>query len=164
MATKKKFDPNSVTFAEGEVRVERALKHARVNVRDSILTSQDRAAKKLADILKIRNVPRGIEKYQLPVVLQRAQLFISRAEPNIDVPQHSHDEGDGVRFILDGSIIYDGKELVAGDWMYIPRGKPYSFTVGDRGAVMGYCYACCCAGAADIRDFISNPADHRAER
>lgn len=162
MAAKaKKFDPNSVSFAEGEVRVERALKQARVNIREKILTSKDRVAKKMADVLKISNVPAGFQKYQLPIVLERAQLFISKAEPNLKVPSHSHDEGDGVRFILDGSIIYNGQELTAGDWMYIPRGQPYTFSVGERGALMGYCYACCCAGIADIRDWISNPADQR---
>lgn len=153
-----KFDPNSVTFAEGEVRVERALKRAGVNIHERILTSQDPAAQKLAEVLKIQNVPEGFTKYQLPIVLDRSQLYISKASPNVKVPEHSHNEGDGIRFIADGSIIYDGKELRAGDWMFIPRGKAYSFTAGKAGALMCYCYCCSCAGAFDLVNFLLDPA------
>jgi hypothetical protein len=61
------------------------------------------------------------------------------------VPTHSHNEGDGVRFIASGSIKYNGQELTTGDWMYIRAGSEYEFEVGRYGAVMCYCYCCCCA-------------------
>lgn len=61
------------------------------------------------------------------------------------MPNHSHDEGDGFRFIVSGSILFDGRELHAGDWMFIPKGKTYSFKVGRSGVGICYCYACCCA-------------------
>lgn len=153
-----KFDPNSVTFAEGEVRVERALKQARFDIDRAIVTSRDPAARRMRETLAVTNVPKGFRKWQLPIVLDRSQLFVSIGEPNAVVAEHSHNEGAGIRFIVGGSIIYKSKELTAGDWMYIPAGKRYSFTVGLDGATMCYCYCCCCAGRADVADFLSDPA------
>jgi hypothetical protein len=49
-----------------------------------------------------------------------------------------------VRFIISGSIKYNGIELTAGDWMFVPKGEEYEFTVGPLGASMAYCYQCCC--------------------
>jgi hypothetical protein len=49
-------------------------------------------------------------------------MFISIAEPGIKVGKHCHEEGDGIRFIAGGSIIFEGKELISGDWMFIPKG------------------------------------------
>ena len=68
-------------------------------------------------------------------------MFISSAPPKAKVPSHAHD-GPGVRFISSGSIKYKEQELTAGDWMYIPKGKAYSFEVGALGATMFYCYQC----------------------
>ena len=62
---------------------------------------------------------------------------------------------------MSGSIIYKGNELVAGDWMYIPQGVKYSFKVGPNGARMGYCYQCCCGGAADMAKWLSDPDPDR---
>ena len=71
-------------------------------------------------------------------------MFISVGAPGIKVPNHSHDEGAGIRFIMNGSITYKGKELTGGDWMYIPKGIEYEFEVGHLGVTMCYCYCCCC--------------------
>lgn len=135
-----------LTFEEGTNRVKKALAEARVDSIDqSIFTSKDAAKRQLDKALKVENVPDGFVKWQLPVVLDRAQMFISSAAPGAKVPAHLHKEGAGVRFIMSGSIMYEGQELTAGDWMYIPAGMPYSFDVGPLGALMCYCYACCCA-------------------
>ena len=51
--------------------------------------------------------------------------------PGTEVPEHSHDEGDGFRYIVSGSIIYNGQELLAaGDWMFIPKGKKIRYHGG----------------------------------
>jgi quercetin dioxygenase-like cupin family protein len=82
----------------------------------------------------------------LPVYLANpSQLFLTIAAPETAAEEHSHDEGDGIRFITSGSIIYKGMELTAGDWMFIPKGEKYSFMTGRMGANMCYCYCCCCA-------------------
>nr|AYR06198.1 hypothetical protein [Renouxia sp.] len=38
-------------------------------------------------------------------------------------------------------ILFNGQELISGDWMYIPQGIPYLFKVGSFGDIMCYCYA-----------------------
>lgn len=144
MATAK-FNPNRLTFEQGLKRIEEAASGAGLD-REEILTSKDETVIRALDALEVENVPEGFKKWQLPLALRcESQLFVTVAQPGISVPPHSHDEGDGVRFIAGGSIVYDGRELTAGDWMYIPAGREYSFDVGRYGAIMCYCYCCSCA-------------------
>jgi hypothetical protein len=143
---KEAFNPNRMTFEEGLDRIRRATDEAGLKVGESIITSRDDAGRRLRKTLAVDNVPDGFTKYQLPVYLSEpSQMFISFAAPDVHTPEHSHDEGDGIRFIAGGSIIYNDQELTAGDWMFIPKGKTYSFDVGPNGALMCYCYCCCCA-------------------
>ena len=151
------FNPNKVTFEDGVKRVQAALKKAGLDMNKGIVTSRDRAAIEATKLLTVPNVPKGFIKWQLPIVLQPSQLFLSVGNANVEVKEHSHDEGAGVRFIISDSIQHDGRELIAGDWMYIPKGQKYSFTVGPHGATMGYCYCCCCAGSINIGEDVINP-------
>jgi len=153
-----KFNPNQVTFAQGAVRVEGVVRKRGIDLSKKIMTSRDPDAKRLTAALPVTNVPHGFTKHQLPFVLQDSQLFITHAPAGAKVGEHSHDEGDGIRFIAQGSVTYNGVELTEGDWMYIPKGVPYNITIGDRGATMCYCYCCCCAGLEDVRDWIVDPA------
>jgi len=144
--SKSSFNPNRLTFEEGIERLRGAVKKAGLKLDGRIVTSRDRGIPELRKALATDNVPAGFQKWQLPVFLNcQSQLFITVAEPNAKSPRHAHKEGDGVRFIAGGSIIYEGKELTAGDWMYIPANAPYAFDVGPFGATMCYCYCCCCA-------------------
>jgi len=152
------FDPNQVTFAEGAVRVQGVLARLKIDTSKAIMTSRDPVAKRLRELLPVSNVPKGFSKYQLPFVMSDSQLFVTFASPNAEVAEHSHDEGDGIRFIADGSVIYKDIELTAGDWMFIPKGVKYAIRMGARGAVMCYCYCCSCAGRADLRHWIVDPA------
>ena len=140
-----KFQPNRLTFDDGLKRIAEANKRYGFNPDKKIVTSKDKVAEELRDVLKINNIPNGFDKWQLPLSLSKAQLFISVGHPGTEVPTHSHDEGAGIRVIISGSIEYEGRELTAGDWMYIPKGAQYSFKVGRFGVGMFYCYECCCA-------------------
>jgi hypothetical protein len=140
-----KFNPNVATFEEGVERINEALSLAKFKIGHEIITSQDKEAIKLVNLLAVNNIPDGFKKWQLPFVMESSQLFISVSNPDVEVPEHSHDEGTGIRFIMSGSIYYDGKELKSGDWMYIPKGAKYSFKTGPFGASFCYCYECCCA-------------------
>lgn len=156
----KGFDPNQVSFDEGLTRIAAASDRLRFDQSAGIVTSRDDVSREARKMLMVSNVPGGFTKWQLPVYLPRAsQLFITVAEPGVAVQEHSHDEGDGIRFIVSGAIEHQGTELTAGDWMWIPAGTQYSFSVGDLGAVMCYCYCCSCAGRADLFDFdeVANP-------
>lgn len=136
-------DTNWLTFEEG---LERIRKVVGKSLENKVVTSRDPGMEQIAAKLKIAGAPSGFQKWQLPVFLNGpSQLFISAGAPNIDVGEHSHDAGDGIRFMVSGSIHFEGKELSAGDWMFIPKGKRYAFRVGALGAVMCYCYCCCCA-------------------
>jgi hypothetical protein len=161
--TNSKFNPKEhISFAEGSRKVQAALKETGVNIHEAIITSREKAAVKLVNLLKVDNIPGGFKKWQLPIVLESSQLFISIAQPDIEVPEHSHDEGDGIRIIMSGSVIYNGVELTAGDWMFIPKGKPYSIKIGPFGASMCYCYCCSCAGSVQLnkKDWVINPATY----
>ena len=153
------FDPNQVSFDEGLERIRRVAKKVGLEESKEVVTSRDRSAVKAQRLLEVSNVPdAGFRKWQLPVWLDRpSQLFVTVADPHLEVPEHSHDEGDGIRFIAGGSIIHEGTELSAGDWMFIPAGASYSFKVGPAGAVMCYCYCCCCAGRVDLFDDRGDP-------
>jgi hypothetical protein len=141
MQKARRFKPNQLTLADCRVRIERALKKIRFDTGREIFTSRDKAARALTNLLKTTNVPQGFVKWQLPVWLDMSMMFISVAPPNVSVPEHSHD-GPGIRFIASGSIGYKGTQLTAGDWMFIPAGKKYTFEVGPLGASMFYCYQC----------------------
>ena len=140
-----RFNPNEKAFADCVARVEEAAKKFQQPT-GVIVTSKDRRANEVREELRVTNIPEGFSKWQLPVYFKKpTHLFISVGSPGVHTPEHSHDEGDGLRFIASGSISYDGKELGAGDWMFIPAGAKYEFTVGSLGATMFYCYECCCA-------------------
>jgi hypothetical protein len=158
MSKTQAFNPNEVSFEQGVERIREATARAGLD-RGGVVTSRHTEAQEAQKLLTVSNVPGGFRKWQLPVYLDRpSQLFITQAEANLTVPEHSHDEGDGIRFIAGGSIVHDGVELVAGDWMFIPAGARYSFKTGPMGALMCYCYCCCCAGRADLFREQGDPA------
>jgi mannose-6-phosphate isomerase-like protein (cupin superfamily) len=147
------FEPNRVSFEQGLERIRAATRKAGMDPARTILTSRDKAVRHAQQLLTVTEVPGGFTKWQLPVHLQEpAQLFITVAAPNAEAAEHSHDEGDGIRFIASGSIFYRDVELTAGDWMFVPAGAKYSFRTGPFGALMCYCYCCCCAGTVALFD------------
>jgi hypothetical protein len=139
-----KFNPNVATFEDGVKRIDLALQQFGLVVADDIITSQDEGINKVLNRLAGDNIPDGFRKWQLPFVFDQSQFFFSVSQPDVKVAKHSHDEGQGIRLIVSGSIYYKDKELKSGDWMYIPKGTAYELTVGSYGVVMFYCYQCCC--------------------
>ena len=138
------FNPNRLSFNDCIERITRAAEKANFRVADKVITSRDAAVAELTKgALRTTNTPSGFHKWQLPLYMKNpTHLFLTVAEPGAKSPVHSHDDGDGIRVIAGGSIFYNGKELTAGDWMYIPAGAKYSFEVGPFGATMFYCYQC----------------------
>ena len=145
------FDPNRHSFAFCTERIQAALRKIGLESDETglkhggrVITSRDERAAQLTRELEVSNVPDGFKKWQLPFLLgEPTHMFMTVAQPGAEAPSHSHDEGTfGIRLIVSGSIIHDGTELTAGDWMVIPAGTPYSFRAGQLGAVMFYCYPC----------------------
>ncbi|MCB8904606.1 MULTISPECIES: cupin domain-containing protein [unclassified Streptomyces] len=140
------FDPNRLTFEQGVERIKSAVRESGLDVEGRIITSRDAGVEKAMKLLEVDNVPPGFRKWQLPVYMAcESQLYITVAEPGAQASPHAHNGGAGIRFIAGGSIVYNGYELTAGDWMYVPAGTEYSFEVGRYGALMCYCYCCSCA-------------------
>lgn len=141
-----------ISFEQGVERIQGCLDALGIDARqrDAVITSRDESSIKAREALKLDVVPHGIVKWQLPVYWEGkgAQFFISVAAPNTEIEEHCHSEGDGLRFVVGGSIRYNGQELGVGDWMFIPQGVNYSLSVGSMGAIMCYCYRCCCVAAA----------------
>jgi mannose-6-phosphate isomerase-like protein (cupin superfamily) len=141
------FDPNQTTFEQGLQRIRRAVENAGLDQTRGIVTSRDDNAREAQRLLETDNVPEGWVKWQLPVYLERpSQLYIALAQPGAEAPEHSHDEGDLIRFVVSGSVIYNGIELTAGDWMFVPAGAKYSVKAGEFGALDCCCYCCSCVG------------------
>ncbi|WP_142347286.1 hypothetical protein [Bacillus thuringiensis] len=138
------FKPCHIDFDDGIARINEALTQVGLDLKSHILTSRDEDVVKACNLLTVDEMPKGFTKWQLPFFMEGGQFFITSAEPGASVGEHTHPD-DGVRFIIAGSIFYDGIELNAGDWMFIPKEKSYSFKVGPLGATMAYCYQCCCA-------------------
>lgn len=139
------FDPKKFKSLEtGIADTKRILEAAGIDLSKEIFTSRDEKAREAMKSLKVTNIPGGFSKWQLPILMQESLSYISVGNADAEVPEHGHD-GDGLRVIISGSIIYNGKELTAGDWMWIPAKKNYSIKVGPQGATMFYCYRCTCA-------------------
>ena len=133
-----RFVPQELTFEQGSERIREALRKAEVDIENTIVTSRDPWAERLREELRMTNQPSGVAMWQLPVVLNQSLLFLQVLEPGAQVPEHEHVRAAVFRLVISGSIHYDGKELTAGDWMYVPRGQSYSFSAGSAGATVMY--------------------------
>lgn len=140
------FNPNASNMAACLARIQQATKAAKLDLDQDIITSQDPVVKKVLNSLEVSNIPAGFVKVQLPVAFDGpTTTYMSFGAAKTKVPEHSHDEGAGIRVIMFGSIKFRGRKLTAGDWMYIPKGKRYAFEIDNMGVGMFYCYQCCCA-------------------
>jgi redox-sensitive bicupin YhaK (pirin superfamily) len=149
--------PNALRFAQGIQRIKEAASNVGFEFKSKITTSRDKAAKAAADYLLVSSVPHGFKNFQLPVFIDGpTQIFVSVGAPDTEVTELSGDEGEGLRYIVSGSVIYNGQELTAGDWMYIPAGKEYSLRAGPRGANIFYFT---CAAAQNYPPTIRPPSD-----
>jgi hypothetical protein len=144
------FDPNQLTLKEGLHLVKEIQADLRLDS-SKIFTSRQAGNLYANKKALVTNVPNGFNKVILPFSTSKeATFYLSSGAPNAKVPKHSHEEGEGIRFIVSGSIIFEGQELSEGDWMYMPAKAPYEFTVGPRGVTMCYCYCCCCAPRREL--------------
>jgi hypothetical protein len=111
---------------------------------NGVITSRDESVLATKDSLVCDSVSDYFQRWQLPVHVDGTSInYVSVGEPGSRVPEHAH-EGASLRFIISGSLIYEGTELIAGDWIYIPSEHPYSFEVGPYGVSLVGDYSCCC--------------------
>jgi len=127
---------------KGTKRIKDALKGVAVN---RIITSRDARIGRIQKTLKrpARDLPRGVEHYQLPVALGRQEdvlSFMSHIKPGTKVGDHSHKKVTVFRVVIQGSMESAGVTLGPGDWMLVPPGQPYSVVAGPEGCVTYYAH------------------------
>jgi quercetin dioxygenase-like cupin family protein len=122
-------DLETIDDALGTLQSERA---------SGILTSQDAAVQALDQSLTKTDLADGFERRLLPVKFDVGTASIVRGAPGSVAAEHSH-TSDTLHSILSGSARVAGKDLSAGDWVYIPAGAEYSFEVlGDEACISEY--------------------------
>lgn len=100
-----------------------------------VVTSFDKAAKDAETALSV-DAPfaSGIRKWQLPIDVEGFRIITTEFPPNTTVLPHIHSMLDaksksgGFRMVVEGSITFEGKKYLPGDWFFIPNGIPYTFT------------------------------------
>ena len=108
-----------------------------------IVTSREPGMKEVMQKLKRKNMPEGIDKWQLPIIIggeRPAFLFLTSCRPNAEVPEHIHPDDTITRVVINGSVVISGVELTHGDWFFVPKGIPYSYCVGPYGAAILHIY------------------------
>jgi hypothetical protein len=149
--TKGKWSPDE-SFREkegdgdykGVQRVKRVLENLGIDPRKKIYTSRDPEIRAATSELWVEGLPPGFKQMQIPTLMgmdgEPILVFMTIGEPNAKLPPHRHQKDSLLRFVISGSIFFGKVELVAGDWMSVPKGKQYSYTVGPLGAVTMHLY------------------------
>lgn len=113
------------------------------------LTCFDDVAKQAEELLRVETpFGSGIRKWQLPVDMMPIRVLQTVFPPNSKVDLHLHPQntpeapGGGLRIVLKGKILYNGREYKSGDWFFIPNGIPYTFTTDSEGeTLVSYTYS-----------------------
>ena len=65
---------------------------------------------------------------------EHSQTTLWRLQPGASVPRHQHNQYEEC-LILEGSIVHDGTEYFAGDYLLSPTGMPHEIFVAPNGAL-----------------------------
>ena len=141
---------DDITPPQGSNRINEAREHVEEVKRRAadggraIVTSRDPDMNEYLFKLRRGGSHGDYEQWQLPVEFTsqgRVYFFLTVVQPGGVVQQHKHDR-DLFRVVVSGSIILkDGRELKAGDWMFVPGGVEYSFRGSlNPGAIIYHCY------------------------
>lgn len=114
-----------------------------------VVTSFDKSVELAKTELRVETpFSNNIVKWQLPL-FWGLKFHMTHFPPHTVVHSHKHpdipffhEEGPagGLRIIISGKIIFEGKEFLPGDWFFVPNGIPYSFRAGEEGADEAYGY------------------------
>ena len=141
---KKDWKPNDsvIEGPPGKARIAEALAKRGVQVaNDRVTTSRDPGIDDVRFDLGRPEMPPGFHSWQLPFIMEGPLFFfITVAEPGAVVPTHEH-KRDLFRMVVSGSLTTNGIELKPGDWMYVPKGVPYSYSAAlNPGVITCHCY------------------------
>jgi mannose-6-phosphate isomerase-like protein (cupin superfamily) len=142
MSTKWSPDDSVIEGEAARSRIREALERHGLKIGDDrVTTSRDPGMDDVRAHMRREGLPPGFQQWQLPVKLSGETFFLlTVAEPGAVVPTHSH-KRDLFRIVVSGSIITNGIELKAGDWMFVPKGVEYSFSAAlNPGAIINHAY------------------------
>jgi hypothetical protein len=137
------FDPKKRDYTEadlsklGIVREYYSLDelHQRGFRSDGVVSSFDDVSERAKNELRVgAPFANGVEKWQLPIDMLGFRIQTTIFPPNTTVLPHTHTildaeiKSGGFRMVIQGSIKFEGKKYMPGDWFFIPNGRPYSFT------------------------------------
>lgn len=124
----------------GAGRIKGALNKNKIRLGGGVITSRDTGMAAVRRDLKRTGMPRGVESWQIPVVLGGDVLcFISCLKPRTIVPEHAHHQAV-FRVVISGELRYGRKTLKPGDWMFVPGGETYSIQAGLDGCCVFYAH------------------------
>jgi len=134
----KKWEPDDSTVEgpAGVDRIREALERHKVTTQGRVVTSRDERMDLVRLDLKRNDMADGFDSWQLPVWGEGPGfIFLTVAAPGAVLPEHSH-KRDLFRMVISGTMIVNGVELKPGDWMYVPKEVPYSYTAGFNPGVI----------------------------
>lgn len=139
-----KFDPDDRFLGNrrkvGRDEIDSHLRKKKLVLGKKIVTSRDRGWSGAR--IERKGMPQGWNTWQLPVYMKNGTsfFFIQECETGAELPRHGHNV-DQLRVVMSGRVTINGKELGAGDWMFIPAGAKYSMkAISNAGPVILYCY------------------------
>ena len=141
---RKDWKPNDsvIEGRPGVSRIKAAITKRGGKVNDRrVTTSRDAGIDDLRFDLRRPDMPPGFQSWQLPFTLDGPVFFfVTVAEPGAVVPTHVH-KRDLFRVVVSGSLTTNGVELKSGDWMFVPKGVPYSYSAAlNPGVITCHCY------------------------
>jgi hypothetical protein len=85
-----KWDPNRISFEEGQPHLRNAMKQVGLDPDAQVLTSRDPISREISSLLETPNGPPGFRKWQSPFSLYNpSNAYVTEGEPNAKVPTHS---------------------------------------------------------------------------
>ena len=90
----------------------------------------------------------GVEKYELPIDMLPIRVAKTVFSPGSVVTRHVHpphseeSPGGGIRIVVSGYVLFEGRRHGPGDWFFTPNGTPYEFSTDPVGpTILFYSYS-----------------------
>ena len=138
-----------VSYDQGRIRAAVEQDEHRFNQATTVLTSRDRLAISLMNVLPAEGLAPGFQGELIPIVFGAGIELDVLARVGVTTGPHYHDT-DGFHQILNGTVRVrvnkgarlSGQALVVdlgpGDWVWVPAGVTYTLEIVANPATIGY--------------------------
>lgn len=121
----------------GARRVRDALKKNGLKYENRVITSRDKGMAGVRRDLKRATTLRGVQQWQMPVLLPGQVWLEARHRPGAKIPEHSH-KGWVMHIVISGAMKYRNQTLKVGDWILVPPGQLYSLEAATNPGCVTY--------------------------